>query len=720
MLLIYSCFYVLKPTSTSHQTIFMILKKYCFLVFIPFVFQNTFAQEQKSKSIDSVQTEKLEEVVISSLHINDSLQNTPASIGILSRKDLLQNNGTDVSTVINTIPGILMQSSNFTTTRISIRGIGARTAYGTNKIRAFYGSIPLTSGNSETVIDDIDLESIGKIEVIKGPLSSIYGAGLGGAILISPQLPTKNGEHAGISSVFGSFGLLKNSLNYGLNTNSSSLNISYHKLETAGWRNNSSYNREGITLAGALFKKQNSKLTYFTNYTYLKAFIPSSISKEVYDTNPQLGAPTWVASKGFKAYQSTLAGLAYDFKITNHLSNSTSVFINYKDSNEPRPFDILRQYTFGTGGRTQFTGNFKIKETENYFIAGIEYFTDHYNGNTFENLYKTNNGHGSLQGKELTETDQKRHFYNLFSQIRTLLSEKFEFQAGLNYNETHFELTNFLPKRTSTEQYRYDGIFSPQLSFLFKPNPQQTLYFSASRGFSLPATEETLTSTGNINPDIKPESGYNFEVGGKYYFFNKNLYTEFAVYRMEIKDLLVAKRIGDDQYEGINAGKTLHEGIEIAAKHNWSINRLFTLNSYIGASLGKYKFDDFVDNGNDYSGNKLTGVAANKVNAGVVLNTSWGIYGTADFQFVDKIPLNDANSVYSDSYQIINFKTGYRLEILPNLNTNLAFGINNLTDEKYASLILPNAVAVGNTSPRYYYPGLPINYYGTISLNYLF
>jgi iron complex outermembrane recepter protein len=699
----------------------MILKKYCFLFLAFFIFKTIEAQEKEGKTIDSVKTRKLDEVVISPLHINNRLQNTPATIGILSKKDLLQNNATDISTVINTIPGVFMQSSNFTTTRISIRGIGARSPYGTNKIRAFYGSIPLTSGNSETVIDDIDLENIGQIEVIKGPLSSIYGAGLGGAVLISPQLLKTNGENASVSSVFGSFGLLKNSLNYSLNDKNSSLNISYHKLKTDGWRENSSYDREGITLAGELFKKKNSKLTYFSNYTYLKAYIPSSISKEVFDSNPKLGAPTWVASKGFKEYKSTLGGLAYDFKINDHLSNSTSVFVNYKDSNEPRPFDILRQYTFGTGGRTQFSGNFKIGKTENQFIAGIEYFTDKYNGNTFENLYKTNNGQGSLQGNQLTETDQKRHFYNIFSQIRSLLSEKFEFQAGLNYNETHFELTNFLPNNaSSTEKYSYDGIFSPQLSFLFKPNQEQTLYFSASRGFSLPATEETLTSSGNINPDIKPESGYNFEAGGKFYFFSKKLYTEFAVYRMEIKDLLVAKRIGDDQYEGINAGKTFHEGIEILAKHNWTINRFFTLNSFIAASLGKYEFKDFIDNGNDYSGNKLTGVAANKINAGIILNTSSGLYFSADFQFVDKIPLNDANSAYSDSYDIINLKTGYRFEILHNLISQLAFGVNNVTNEKYASLILPNALPVGNSSPRYYYPGLPVNYYGTISLNYLF
>lgn len=696
----------------------MISKKYCLFLFVLFVFQNTKAQKKEGSNIDSLKTEKLKEVVISPLHINNNLLNTPASIGILSKKDLLQNNTTDITTVINTIPGVFMQSSNFTTTRISIRGIGARTTYGTNKIRAFYGSIPLTSGNSETVIDDIDLENIYQIEIIKGPLSSIYGAGLGGAILISPQLSKTNGQSAGISSVFGSFGLLKNSLNYSLDEKEGSLNLNYHNLKTDGWRENSAYKREGITLAGELFRKKNSKLTYFSNYTYLNAFIPSSINKTAFENNPKSGAPTWVASKGYKEYKSTLGGLSYDFKINENLNNSTSIFINYKDSNEPRPFDILRQYTFATSARTQFSGKFKIGKIENNFITGIEYFTDTYKGNTFQNLYQQNNGLGSLQGDQLTETGQKRHFYNIFSQLRTLLSSQFEIQAGLNYNKTKFSLDNY--SENTNQKYSYDGIFSPQLSLLFKPAKQQTLYFSVSRGFSLPATEETLTSEGTINTNIKPENGYNFEVGGKFYFFNKNLYTEIAVYRMEIKDLLVAKRVGDDQYVGLNAGKTFHEGIEITLNHNWQINRFFSLNSYLSGSLGKYEFKEFVDNGNDYAGNKLTGVAANKINAGIILNTNLGMYLNADYQFVDEIPMNDANTAFSDSYNIVNLKAGYRFEILQGLSTNFAAGINNLTNEKYASLILPNAVAAGNASPRYYYPGLPINYYGTISLNYLF
>ncbi|WP_347052986.1 TonB-dependent receptor [Flavobacterium olei] len=700
----------------------MSLKNYGFFILALFLLQNMQAQKRQVRNIDSTKTQKLQEVIISPLHINRDLQNAPASIGVLSQKELLQNNTTDISNVINTIPGVFMQSSNITTTRLSIRGIGARTPYGTNKIRAFYGSIPLTSGNSETVIDDIDLQNIDQLEIIKGPLSSIYGAGLGGAILITPKNLKTGKYQAEVSSVFGSFGLLKNRVSFNVNEKEASLNLSYHNLKTDGWRENSAYNREGITLSGELLRKENSKLTYFSNYTYLKAYIPSSISKSMYDNNPQAGAPTWVAAKGFKEYKSTLAGLAYDFKINDHLNHSTSVFINYKDSNEPRPFDILRQYTFATGLRTQFSGDFKIGNSTNQFISGIEYFADNYSGNTFENLYQQNNGNGSLQGNPLSATNQKRHFYNIFSQIRTLISEQFEVQAGLNYNKTKFELQNDFPASANnpTENYGYDGIFSPQLSFLYKPNEVRTFYFSVSRGFSLPATEETLTSTGNINQNIRPETGYNFEIGSKLYFFNKKLYTEIAVYRMEIKDLLVAKRIGDDQYEGVNAGKTFHEGIEMSLNHNWMINSFLNLKSYASASVGNYEFKEFDDNGNNFSGNKLTGVPANTAGAGFNLNTNSGFYISADFQFTDKIPLNDANSVYSDSYSLLNLKTGYQFEILSGLKAHLDAGVNNVLNEKYASMILTNATGVGNAQPRYYYPGLPINYYGIISLNYLF
>lgn len=693
----------------------MILK-YSFWILL-FCTLNSIAQQtQKTDSL--INGTLLQEVRISGMHINDSLMNTPASIGILSDKNLQSNNHSDISTIMNTLSGVFMQTSNLTTNRISIRGIGARTPYGTNKIRAFYGSIPLTSGDSETTIEDIDIENISQIEVVKGPLSSVYGAGLGGAILVNPKISEKIGNQATISTTYGSFNLIKNSINYSGATQSSSVNLNYHKLQTDGWRDNSAYDREGITLSGELFRKENSKLTYFSNYTWLKAFIPSSIDKKTFDENPKAAAATWAAAKGYKQYESVLGGLSYDWKISDHINNSTSIFVNYKDNYEPRPFDILAQYTFASGARTQFSGHFNIGKIQSRFIAGAEYFNDRYAGRTLQNLYKNNNDLGSLEGDLITANNQTRQFYNAFAQLRLEFSQQFELQTGLNVNQTSFELDHVHPQ-PNQQQYQYNAIWAPQASLLYKPDRFKTIYASASRGFSLPSVEETLTATGAINPEIKPESGYNYEIGGKFYFFNKSLYTEIAVYRMEIADLLVTQRIADDQYVGVNAGKTLHQGIEFSANYNW-ILKAFILKPYIAVSIGNYKFVEFNDRGTDFSGNALTGVPANKISAGARLETHFGLYFASDFLFVDQMPLNDANAVYSDAYRLLNLKSGYIFTIFNQLNAEISGGINNVANEKYASLILPNATGFGNAQPRFYYPGLPVNYYGNIAVRYAF
>ncbi len=658
----------------------------------------------------------LETVAINKFRISDSVINTPAAIGILTARDMQRNNNSDMAPLMNLLPGVFMQSGALNTNRISIRGIGARTPYGTNKIRAFYGSIPLTSGDSETTIEDIDPEVIAQVEVVRGPNSSAYGAGLGGAIIITPKISSASGSRAAVSATYGSFGLAKNTINYGFSGKEGSLNINYHRLESSGYRENSRYFREGVTLAGDVLRKENSQLTYFGNYTYMMAYIPSSVTKIYFDNDPKAAAPTWKAARGYEQYHSWLGGLAYDWQVSRGIRNSTSVFGSYKDSYEPRPFDILYQKTTGYGGRTQFTGSFhKV-----IFLAGAEVFADGFNGGTSENLYQQNNGGGSLEGAQLTGTTQRRHFINAFAQARLPLVKKLELQAGINYNKTAFTLESTYPTDpVAKDKYSYNGIWAPQAAILFRPSEFQTLYISASRGFSMPAIEETLNAEGRVNRNIKPESGYSFEAGGKMGFFGNKLYIEAAAYRMQIRDLVVAQRVADDRYVGVNAGKTLHEGIETSISYQWSLNSFIELQPYINASIGNYRFRQFNNNGTDFSGNRLTGVPANKLTAGLTA-TIKNVYVSADYYFVDKLPIDDANSVYADAYRLLNIKAGYRIQLGKHLLAQAAFGINNITNSRYASMVLVNAVATGNNPPRYYYPGQPINYYGSFSLRYNF
>src|SRR5690606_34932713 len=248
---------------------------------------------------------------LSKFYVNDSVLNAPVSISVIDEKTIQSNNLTEIALILNKTSGVFMQSGSFSTNRISIRGMGARTPYGTNKIRGFYGNIPLTSGDSETTIEDLDLEQISRIEIIKGPMSSIYGAGLGGAILLHPKISNYKGSEFRFSTLLGSFGLMKNNAGYSWTGDFSSLNYNYSRTESEGFRQNSDYFREGHTLSGNIFQNEKHQLSYLFNQTYLKSYIASSVSQTDFEQNPSAAAGNWLEAKGFEQYENWMAGLDY-------------------------------------------------------------------------------------------------------------------------------------------------------------------------------------------------------------------------------------------------------------------------------------------------------------------------------------------------------------------------------------------------------------------------
>lgn len=138
-----------------------------------------------------------------------------ASVSIITEKEIKQSDGVILTPILNKIPGVYMQQGSLNTNKITIRGIGARSQYSTTRIKAYFEEIPLTSAEGETTLEDIDLEAIGGIEIIKGPNSTGFGAGLGGVInLLSNKTPNEN-SFVKTGTTIGSFELLKQTLTAG-------------------------------------------------------------------------------------------------------------------------------------------------------------------------------------------------------------------------------------------------------------------------------------------------------------------------------------------------------------------------------------------------------------------------------------------------------------------------------------------------------------------------
>ena len=134
---------------------------------------------------------------------------------------------------------------------------------------------------------------------------------------------------------------------------------------------------------------------------------------------------------------------------------------------------------------------------------------------------------------------------------------------------------------------------------------------SAVNGFSTPSFEETLLPEGDLNKSIKPESGWNTEIGFRSQFSDKIQFSA-NYFRIYINNLLVARRTGEDAYIGVNAGKSIHPGLETEIRWNLiNSNNIPALTLIGNATFSNYHFSDFVDDGVDYSGKNLPGTTKN-------------------------------------------------------------------------------------------------------------
>jgi len=677
----------------------------------------------RAQQVDSLNVDRennLPEVLVRSTPIIDTLQRIPASVNVISTTDLQRGDQLSIANEINKNPGIQMQQGALNTSRISIRGIGARSQYSTNRVKAYIEGIPLTTGEGETTLEDIDLNLIERIEIIKGPASSTYGAGLGGVINISVIKPQKETTSIQLNGLAGSFGTFKSGVTAALVSGNSSALFSYNHLESDGYRDNSTYDRDTFTAYAKTQLAPAHSLAFFGNFTNLKAYIPSSINLQDLNENPDTAAFTWGQAQGYESYDKAIAGLSHTWDLGNNSVWTTSIFGNYRDGYEPRPFDILDEESFAYGIRSNFTSAFKIGEIPVKSSIGLEYFDENYEVQLFENLYENNNGNGTLKGNRFSEQHQDRKYLNLFAQFSLQFTERLKGEVGLSYNHSRYVLDDIFNENGEDRsgKYTYPRQFLPQAGLTYEVVTDKFVYANVSKGFSLPSVAETLTPEGSINTDLEPETGINYEVGLKATWLDKKLYTELALYSIQVNDLIVADRIAEDQYVGRNIGKTDHNGIELLINYNQSIAPGWLLKPYGSFTLNDYSFDQFVDNDINYNGNDLTGVPDQIYNLGIDLVQNNGFKFNMNYRHTGMIPLNDGNTLYSDSYNLLNARADYSFQLLKQLDLTIYTGVNNLTDTDYAAQILPNATGFGGSAPRYYYPGDPANFYAGLRLNY--
>jgi iron complex outermembrane recepter protein len=636
--------------------------------------------------------------------------------------DSLQYGRYNIVSSLAVSPGLIIQEATPGTMKLTLRGIGSRYPYGTKKIKMFFDGIPLYSAEGETYFDDINPENISRMEIMRGPASSIYGASLGGAVILYPEKPEYGHSELSLISSAGSYGYLKNTLTYGSNSGKDNIVISYSNVRSDGYRQNSNYLRNSLLVN--FDHRFSDKVTgsLLVMGSVVEAYIPSSLDSLTYISDPQAAAPSWLKTEGNKRPRRILAGYKLKYQPSKNWDILGSLFSTYRVSEENRPFNFLDESGLSYGGRVLARYAKSSGRATYKFTAGSNLFFELYDNSIYENP-----GGLGVRGALQQKGSESLFQADMFSQFDLTIS-KFTFTGGFNLNKSGFHFTDLFSTDTIDQSgsYNFDPVFSPRISVSWNPVKGIYSYAAINHGFTIPSLSETMTPLGLINRDIKPEKAWSYEAGIRFNLFRDMTFVDLAFYYMEVDDLIVPRRVQEDFYVGMNAGASLHKGIELSLQQwlwgkksagEWAPTSALLNISY---SLNRFRFLDFTDGDNNFSGNQLPGIPEHNLSGSFDFKTAAGFYSRLEVLSSGRIPLDDFNSGYTEPWLVLNGKAGYDVSFKRKWGANLMLSLNNITNEHYASMVVVNAPGTSARPPRYYYPGLPFNFAVTLGMKYRF
>ncbi len=650
---------------------------------------------------------------IKAYEINRSANSIPAAISIIDQVDLQRFSNTSLLPALNMQPGVRMEERSPGSYRLSMRGSSLRSPFGIRNVKVYLNDIPFTDPGGNTYLNQLDARNINNLEIIKGPASSLYGAGSGGAVLIHTS-PSIFRKEATIELLGGSYGLgtIHAAVNFG--TENSRNKIQFTHQQSDGWRDHTNMRRDIAMFENNLRISNKQNLQTLLLYGDLYYQTPGALTLAQYTANPR-GArpaagvfPSATTAKAAISQQYFLAGFTNTYAIRKNWKNSTAVYGAASWFKNPT-FRLYEKRTEPhAGGRTVFTNDIIAGKHLLHIVYGAEVQSGIFSSQTFRNKNGTPD---TIQ----TNDEINNWRYSLFTQAEWLINSSWNITAGVSYNKSHIGIERSLVYPVTNQQRDFNSEIAPRIAVM-KSFKHINIYSTVSKGFSPPTSAELLPGTGIINATLTAEQGVNYEAGIKANLFNEKLELNIAVYHFNVTNAISLRRdlTGGDYY--VNAGKTKQNGVELFSKftlvknNNSFINSVNITGSYTG---NYYSYLNYKVIEADYSGKQLPGIPEHTFIAALDATATPGLYLNLTYQFVDDVALNDANTASADAYHLLSARLGYKIKIKQTHRFDLFVAGDNLLDKIYSLGNDINAAA-----GRYYNAAARINFAAGISCSF--
>lgn len=672
---------------------------FCFFVLLYPL--SAFSQERDSLTV-------LQEVTVEAYQANRSPDQVPASIGIVAASDFNRFSTASSLPAFNMLPGVRMEERSPGSYRFSIRGSLLRSPFGVRNVKFYWNGLPFTDGGGNTYINLLDLNAIGRAEVLKGPAGSLYGASTGGAVLIRSQY---NKESEAIATAqYGSFGTLRYTGGVTTSWQNADVRIQFTRLQSDGYREQSASTRNSFNAEFrlALNPANEFQVTFLASDLFYQT--PGGLTLAQYTADPHQGRPATPTLPGAVEQQAAVynktffGGLTYTHLWSDAFSSSIAISGSTTDFRNPAIRNYETRKERNTSARLTNTLDMATGAINMQVTFGGEY------QHLFSPVKVTNNVNG-VPGTQLISNDEiTTDMILAFAQWEATFPGNIRATVGGSLNYLRYQDVRLALNPIVTEVRTFNPVFSPRIALQKVFTENLRIYTSVSRGFSPPSVAEVVPSTGIYNPDLQAESGWNYEIGMSASAM-KSVKIHFATYDFRLSNTIVLQRDSTGADYFINAGNTTQQGVEmdIAWSKNYTTTKLASLRIKLGGTYNHFRFGQYVNNNNDYSGNKLTGVSPFIGVIAADITFQNGLYANLTSNFVDRIPLNDANTDYASDYFLVGLRMGRQWR--GRLPIETYAGVDNLLNQVYS---LGNDLnAAGG---RYYNAAQPRNYYVGISL----
>lgn len=675
-------------------------------------------------------TTDLREVVVQSGRLEQKQFDAPASIYTIDA-DTLRSSGpqVNISDVLNRAPGVVaLNRNNYAQdVQISIRGFGARSAFGIRGIRLITDGIPSSMPDGQGQTSSVSMTSTDRMEVLTGPLAQLYGNASGGVIQTFTREAGDDPE-AQVQVYAGSFGMTRTDSQFSQRSGNVGMVVDYSTFAIEGYRTNSDTRRQQLNSVITVDAKPDTRIKFIVNVFDMPYAKDALGLKANQLAASSMADPSALAARTRKIVKQEQTGAVVehtvdsDLKLQARLYGGTRSNLQFQATTPTGWIGLERQFE-GLGLQAKGKGTVFNDQRVNWVVGtDIDHAQEQRQSGNSTLGDKTP---GSLKRNELNETSNRDYF----AQANWLLNERYTLTTGVRHSNVTLK---------SRDDYLADGVngsgsvsykaTSPVLGLTWHAQDNLNIYINQGKGFETPTMAEaaysntTTSVVGQFNPNLNASYSNHLEVGTKWLPTSSSR-MDAAWFQIKTTDELVVSRSASGQTSYVNASKTTREGFELALRNQHTKH----IRSQISATVIRATYDQgFSSSATTNNVTTLTNVAAGNSLPAIpkrqlFTSLQWsekgftaagqksalGLEAGLDLISRSSMWANDSNSASATDYALAPGYSQLNARLRQRYQVGLArveafVGVDNLTSKDSIS-----SVIVNQSKQQYFEPGLP-------------